>query len=196
MRFMALKRKRRWDFGVHFSRHVHGMLASPKKTIKKIINEPLQQVSLTVPLSVVIISGVFSSLGIYVWPIIFDQSILSSLFKSIIFTFDIILRPLFFILYWIVLSTIIHFIAKLIKGTDLTDLKSSEKMLKLTGLSFAPYMLNIIPFLNLITGLWVFILLIWSIEFNYKIQKKYAFLAAFPAFLFWLIRIFTIIKIA
>lgn len=168
------------ETGEKFSRYTHGMFLYPKPTINKIIAEDTTRTSLLVSFFVVVVAGIMTDIGLHLWNVLFPASFLTQLVSMIWFWIGILAYPILFIIKWIVWALILHFIASVMSGRDITNRDIAHRTLKLVGLSMVPAFLNIIPFFNLISGYWITLLCFWSVKANYHLHKKAALVVIAP----------------
>lgn len=168
------------NFGQRFSKYVHGMFLFPKPTIHKIVAEDTHQKELFVPLVVVVCAAVTTAIGSSMWHIIFGKSFIISVLQTIKLVALTFVLPVWFVITWVLWSFVFHFIGSLVSGRDLTNADVAHRTLKLTGLSMAPMLLNILPFAAVFTGYWVWVLYLWSMEANYHTKWRGAFLVTLP----------------
>lgn len=173
-------KKKIFDFGTHFSEHVHGMFLYPKPTIRKIATETISTKDLLVPILTVICAGVLTALGSSIWKIMVETSVLMSFIYVLGFFAKLVALPIWYLFIWLVWVGIFHFIGSFVSGKDITNLDIIHRTLKLVGLSMVPLFLNILPLFRHFTWFWVTILCYWSMQANYRISKKGGFLVVLP----------------
>ena len=173
--------------GAHFSRHIRGMFLRPKPTIHEIISEPIVVKDLLAPFFAVVVAGIMAAIGANMWNIIVTPSIIQALWHTLLLTAGLFLFPVWFIFTWLVWTGILHFLGSVIAGKDVTQLNKGHKMLKLMGFCMVPYFLNILPFFGWFMGLWVWLLAMWAVQYNYELTDRGAFIAALPMLFVWII---------
>ena|GEM_PF-3317429 len=181
------KREPRINLGAHFSKHVHGMFVKPKPTIRKIIDEKVVSIDIMVPAIVVIVAGIMSAIGSRMWHILITPSYLIGLGYTVELLAFMIALPILMIVYWLIWTGIFHFIGSIVSGDNISDIDRAHRMLKLVGFCMVPAFLNILPFFALFTGLWIWMLLMWSVERNYETSRAGAFIVALPYIFVWAI---------
>jgi len=173
-------KKTHFKYGLHFSRHVRGIFLYPHATIKRVLKERVQTKDIFVPLAVVLIAGILTGIGGSLWQILITPSIILSIFSTVKMAIMVIAMPVWFIALWLIWTVFLHVISSVMAGSDVLNMHALHKMLKVVGFAFVPAFLNILPLFSLITAYWTWILCAWSVEMNYNLSKKSAFLAAIP----------------
>jgi hypothetical protein len=173
-------KKSNFKYGLHFSRHVHGIFMYPRAAIRRIIDENIVPQDLFIPLTVVIIAGLLTAIGGSMWHILLTPSVIISFFSTLKLLITIVGMPVWFIFIWLFWTGVLHVISSIASNKDIFNTQRLHKTAKVFGLVFAPAFLNILPLVSLLTGYWVWILSAWAIEINYGLNRKRAFLVTIP----------------
>lgn len=179
------KKQPKVNLGAHFSKHVHGMFVKPQATIRNIIKEQNVASDLTVPAVVMIIAGIMSAIGSNMWNIIVTPSYVHGLFYTAELLLYMILFPIYMIFLWLIWTGVFHFMGSIVSGKNIANKDRVHKTLKLVGLCMVPAFLNILPLFSLFTGLWIWMLIMWSVERNYETSRAGAFIIALPYIFVW-----------
>jgi hypothetical protein len=181
------KKEPRFNIGAHFSRHVHGMFVNPRRTIKTVVDEKVASVDVLVPLCVVIIAGIMSAIGANMWNIIITPSYFIGMGYTLRLIGFLIGLPIYWIFAWIIWTGVFHFLGSIVSGKNVSDIERAHVTLKLVGLCMVPAFLNILPLFGWFTGLWIWMLIMWSMERNYSTSRAGAFIIALPYIFVWVL---------
>ncbi|HIJ99630.1 TPA: YIP1 family protein [archaeon] len=185
--------RKKIDLGEHFSKHLHDILLYPKAAIRHILKEDSNTMGLWVPAFVVVGAAILTSLGGAIWSIIITDSTLIGLMEVAKFYLSFVVLPFWYLSLWIVWALVIHFMASVYTGKDITNWDVFYRTMKVVGIAWAPLFLNILPFFVRITWFWWIYLVFWGVKYNYGASKKIAFIVIFPALFIEVLKLYTLL---
>ncbi|MFH1424795.1 MAG: YIP1 family protein [archaeon] len=180
MKARTYVKQKSFQIGKHFSDHVHGIIINPKPTIKRIIREGLVPQDSIVPFLVVICAAIMTAFGGAIWNIALTSNIFVALGYTLKLFISFIVLPVWFVFAWVMWTAIFHFLGSIVSGKDISNIDVMHRSLKLVGLSMVPFFFNIFPFAAFITGYWVWVLCLWSMQENYEVSWKAALVITLP----------------
>ncbi len=177
-------------FGSRFSRDVRGIFVNPREAVKMIIDEAELPHSLSVPIAVVVVAAVMGVFGNYLWKDVLMTltgapmwyQVVASIVRGFLFMFELIVRPIIFVIWALFLAVVFHFLGSIVSGADIAEGNILHRTIKLTCFAFVPLFLNILPVFPEITGYWSVWIAYIAMKENYKTTRAGAFIIILPYF--------------